>query len=83
MITKITAIRFPERHIPDKTFQIVTFLINDVKIDGGRIRREGFLSFDALGIWMDVVGVKKTHHIHTLGSHNFNGIYGAICATDV
>jgi hypothetical protein len=83
MIAKRAAIRFPERHIPDKTFQIITFLVNDVEIDGSRIRLEGFLSFDALCVRMDVVSVEKTQNIKSFISKNPCRVYAAWCATGV
>ena len=83
MIAKKATIRFSERHIPDKTFQIITFLVNDGKINGSRIRLKGFLSFNTLRIRMDVVSVEKTPHIKSFISKNFYRVYAAWCATDV
>ena len=83
MIAKNAAIRFSERRIPDETFQIITFLINDVEINGRRIRVEGFLPFDAFCVRMNIVSVEKTQNIKSFISKYSCWVYTAWCATDV
>jgi hypothetical protein len=83
MIAISAAIRFSEGHIPDKIFHVITFLVNDVEIDGGRIGLEGLLSFDALCVGMDVVSVEKTKNIKSFISKNSCRVYAAWCTTDM
>jgi len=83
MIAVGAPIGFPERHVPDKTFQIIAFLVDDVKFDGSGIRLKGFLSLDALCVRMDIVSIEKTHNVKSFTAKNLCRVYGARGATDV
>jgi hypothetical protein len=83
MIAIITALGFPKGHVPDKFFQVVAFLVNDLQIDLFGIGFEGLLTPFAFGVRMDIMTVKKTHYRQTIFSHGFDGIYGAVCTADM
>jgi hypothetical protein len=44
MIAIIAALGFPKSHVPDKSFQIIAFLVNDFQIDLFGIGFKGFLA---------------------------------------
>jgi len=83
MVAVDAPIRFPERHVPDKTFQIIAFLVDDVKSDGSGIRLKGLLSLNALRVRMDIVSIEKTHNVKSVLAKNLCRVYGARGATDV
>ena len=83
MVAIIAAFRFPKGHMLYKSLYIVTLLVNDLQIDLFGIGLKGFLTLYTFSVRMNVMAVKKSHHLQTFVSHGFDRIYGAVCTADV
>jgi len=71
MVAIYAPLGFPENHIPNKSFQIIAVLPNDVEINRIGIRMECLPTFFAFRIGMDVVLVKKTHYGKIVPAQDF------------
>ena len=77
VITVIAAVLFAVNHILDKIFQLVAFLVDHLQIDLAGIGRQGLLPPKAFRVGMNVVPVKKAHHLQPAASERFDRVNGA------
>jgi hypothetical protein len=63
VVTDAAAVGLAENSFLKKTFKIIAFLDNQVKVGLIRVGLQGFLSFEALCERVDVVAIIKTHYL--------------------
>lgn len=83
MVAVNAAILFPVNNVLNKSFQVVTILVDHPQINLAGIGLQGLLASETLRVWMDVVPVKKPHDFQATGPEGFNGVDGAGCAAYV
>jgi len=77
MVANLASLRFPESDSLNKTFQVIIFLVNNLKVDHFGIRFKGLLPLDTLCVGMDIIFVKKAHDLKTIKAKVLDRIYGA------
>lgn len=83
VITVAAAILLPVNDVLNKAFQVVAFLVDNPQIDLLGIGLYSFLAFQAFGVGMDVVAVKKAHDFQIAGSHGLDRVNRAGSAAQV